>query len=131
MRYRNPYVILGLPFGAPREDANIAFAVRAKRLRHRKDAASRTRLTDLTWALNQIDESLKRPDASMDIYRIPADPDLFTSTATGLFSPPPEPLPARPADLPAALEGARINAAHQLLRHLLLLQSRHVGLPNP
>ena len=31
---RNPYVILGIPFGASRAEANAAFARRAQALKH-------------------------------------------------------------------------------------------------
>ena len=53
MRHRNPYIILGIPFGSSREQANIAFARRARPLR-RKGPEARTQMTDLTWALNRL-----------------------------------------------------------------------------
>jgi hypothetical protein len=89
METRNPYLILGLPFGSSREEANIAFARKAKRLR-RAGERGKAELTDLTWALNQIDEVIANPALALEIYRIPADPTAFHSEGVGLFSPPPE-----------------------------------------
>lgn len=130
MKHRNPYVILGLPFGSSREEANVAFARKAKALR-RQANLGRDALTDLTWALNQIDEALKHPDSAMHIYRIPADPDAFLSSGTGIFSPPPERLPARAADRSAALEELRRQAARQYLNVLLAARAKQVGIPLP
>lgn len=86
---RNPYLILGLPFGASRDEANVAFARRGRVLRRQGDAG-KAELMELTWALNQIDEALADPDSAIDIYRIPADPNAFDPEGRGLFTPPPE-----------------------------------------
>src|ERR1700727_1939597 len=70
---RNPYVILGIPFGSSRARANVAFARKARSLR-RAGAAGHDALTDLTWALQQIDEAIRNPAAALELYRIPANP---------------------------------------------------------
>jgi hypothetical protein len=130
MRQRNAYVLLGLPFGASREEANVAFARKARALR-RAGPEGHEQLTDLTWALNQIDEALANPAAAMHIYRIPADPDAFTASGAGLFAPSPESLPAQPGDRAAAYAEVRAVAAHDYLRHLVGLRAQVTGLPNP
>jgi hypothetical protein len=93
-RDRNPYLLLGVDFGTSREAANVAFARKARALR-RAGPEGRERLTELTWALNQIDEALVDPERAIDVYRIPADPDAFDPDGSGLFRPPPERLERR------------------------------------
>jgi hypothetical protein len=127
---RTPYLILGIPFGSSRDDANIAFARRAKSLR-RAGAAGRDLLTDLTWALNQIDEGLRHPEAAMEIYRIPADPAALSSAGSGVLMPPPEALPPRPADQATARQRLQRDAAQEFLRYLVQLHAGTVPLPRP
>jgi hypothetical protein len=127
---RNPYVILGIPFGSSREEANIAFARRARPLR-RLGPAGRSQMTDLTWALNQVDEGISHPEAAMEIYRIPADPDAFTVQGTGALAPPPETLPRRAGEPRAALDQLRAAAALEYLRYLVLLRATQVQPPAP
>lgn len=117
---RNPYMILGIPFGSSRAEANVAFARKAKALR-RGGPDGIDQLTELTWALHQIDEAIRHPAAAMELYRIPADPELFRShCGEGVLRPPPESLPARPGDRVADLAGLRLRAAHEYLRHLVV-----------
>jgi len=130
MRQRNPYVILGIPFGSSREEANIAFARKARALRQ-AGAAGRAQMTDLTWALNQCDEGLSHPEAAMEIYRIPADPEAFTVTGAGVFAPAPEPLAPVGGDAEAALTQLCDAAAVEYLRYLLLLRADQVQIPQP
>ncbi len=125
---RNPYVILGIPFGASRAQANLAFATRAKSLR-RRGREGIDQLTDLTWALQQIDDVIRDPAAAMGCYRIPADPEVFTGAGAGVLRPPPERLAARPGDRDAALEQLRQAAAGQYLRQLVSI--RAAGLTPP
>lgn len=133
MSHRNPYLLLGIPFGSSRAEANIAFARKARPLR-RLGEAGRDQLTELTWALNQIDEALGHPEAAMEIYRIPADPGAFAAAGTGVLTPPPEPMPRRQDD-PAAVAAAEAAlvaaAAHEFLHYLVLLRSGQVALPAP
>jgi hypothetical protein len=127
---RNPYVILGIPFGSSREEANIAFARKARQLR-RLGTEGRGRMTDLTWALNQVDEGIRHPDAAMEIYRIPADPEAFTVRAAGVLAPPPETMPRHSGDPQAALDEVRAAAALEYLRYLVLLRADQVQPPAP
>lgn len=130
MTQRNPYVILGVPFGATREQANIAFARAARPLR-RLGAAGRDRMTDLTWALNQIDEAIREPEAALWLYRIPADPGLLSPSGTGEFAPAPRRFGRRTGDSSAAVADLRRAAAQEFLRHLLTLQAGRVRAPHP
>ena len=123
---RNPYLILGVPFGASREQATAAFVRRARPLRRGGPAAT-DELTDLTWALNQIDELLKAPDEVMDVYRVPADRAAFAAEGPGVLRPGPEQLAARASDRDAALLELRRAAALDLLRGLVRLQSSRIA----
>ena len=84
---RNPYVILGIPFGATRAEANAAFARKARSLR--RDGADLDQMTDLTWALQRIDVAIRDPATAMELYRIPADPEAFQGEGDGVLRPPP------------------------------------------
>lgn len=86
-RDRNPYVALGIEFGASRDEANLAFARRARPL---KRSGAHDALVELTWALNQIDEAIVRPEIALEFYRVPADPEAFNAASHGLFAPAPE-----------------------------------------
>lgn len=128
MDRRNPYIILGIPFGASREEANVAFARKAKALRRK--ASARLALTDLTWALNQVDEAIQHPERELGIYRVPADPNAYTVPAAGVFNPPPERMPVHP-DADAALAGLQAASAHELLVRLVALHRDAAGTPPP
>jgi hypothetical protein len=130
MRQRNPYLILGIPFGASRQQANAAYVRKARQCR-RLGEAGRDQLTDLTWALNQIDEALLHPEASMEIYRIPADPDAFTVTGEGVLAPPPEQLSPVGGDRAAAEEDLAASAAHDVLRALVRVRAAGLNAPPP
>jgi hypothetical protein len=126
---RNPYIVLGIAFGASRDDATKAFLRRTKSLR-RLGAAGRALHTDLTAALREIEDRPEHPDAVMAPYRVPADPDGAIGDATGVFNPPPEPVPI-PGGSPDGADAARIDAAHEYLRHLIRLRARRLGPPAP
>lgn len=125
---RNPYLILGIPFGASREEAQKAFAKRARPLRRQGDAGHNA-LTELTWALNQVDEALLDPSAAVDVYRIPADPHAFDASETGSFSPGPELISRRHADVEAALLNLQDRASNELLIAVLTATSSAAELP--
>lgn len=84
---QNPYVILGVPFGASRDVATAAFALKAFDLDHEADEAV---LTRLTWALNQIEEVVKDPETALHLYRVPADLGATEPDDYGILHPLPE-----------------------------------------
>jgi hypothetical protein len=130
MERRNPYLILGIPFGAPRDEATRAFLRRTKSLR-RLGAAARPLHTDLTWALKEIEERPEPAAAAMSPYRVPGDPGV--ERGTGVFDPPPETFPETPAAgaLACDLDAVRADAAHEYLRHLIRLRAGRIGPPAP
>lgn len=130
---RNPYVILGIPYGANRDVATRAFARKAKGKRRTRgsDSAGTGELTNLTWALNQISEHIRDPRTAVDVYRIPADPSALEATGTGVLRPPAE-LMARTtassdAEWARLLDAARdeaVAALHEEIANTAVLPTR-------
>jgi len=125
---RNQYVILGIDFGASRPEANSAFVRRARAVRR---GTADGDLTDLTWALNRIDEADRDPALDLGVYRVPADPGVFVPGGAGLLRPGPEKLAARGGDREAALAALCEQAALEHLRSLVLLRGSRMDPPNP
>jgi hypothetical protein len=126
MDNRNPYLILGLPFGATREQATVAFARRSKALR---TGGGRGDLAELTWALQRIEAAPADPAAVMDVYRLPADPAVFADPGPGVLAPPPVPLGAIVGDREAALADLARGARLDLLRYLVFVHAGRVEAP--
>ncbi len=90
---RNPFLILGVDFGASADEASAAFAKAARRLRRDPDATYS--LEDATWALHAIEQAEVDPVHAVDHYRVPADPGLFVGIDALLE----EPIPMGPSDM--------------------------------
>lgn len=103
---RNPYVMLGIPFGSPRDVATRAFARKAKGQRRARANQAKSDLTDLTWALNQVSEAINDPQTVLNVYRVPADPAALEPVGDGVLRPGPELMPRTTADSEA--EWARL-----------------------
>lgn len=112
---RNPYVVLGVPFGTSRDVATAAFARKARRLRRQSGGAEL--LTDLTWALNQIEEAIDDPQTAIHLYRVPADPEALTSDSTGVLNPAPEAMGRTSPESTQALQAFRKDALAEALTH--------------
>jgi len=84
---RNPYVMLGVPFGASDRDARSGFSRATRRLRQNHDAEYSQE--DLTWALHQIEQLITHPEQAFGIYRIPAVKRDSDEAAHGVFNPAP------------------------------------------
>ena len=93
MSDRNPYVMLGIPYGAPRDVATRAFARRAKGQRRKRVDEDSAALTDLTWALNQVSENIRDPRTALSVYRVPADARALDPIGEGVLRPGPERMP--------------------------------------
>ena len=124
---QNAYVTLGIPFGASRDVASHAFAGRAKSLRRRPGGMEK--LTQLTWALNQVTDVLRDPDAAVDVYRVPADPSALEPDGDGVLRPPPEPM-ARGAETTQATHDAlRLQVAGEAVRYVVSDVGDRLSLP--
>src|SRR4051794_10284862 len=94
MDRRNPYVILGVPYGASRGEARRAAARRTRELRQREEAQYSTE--DITWALHQVEQVIDDAASAVEVFRVPAAPGILDApSGRGLFHPPAEPLPRR------------------------------------
>lgn len=102
---RNPFLVLGLPYGADRESALAAFAARSKRAR--REPGFPYSVDDLTWALNQLEGEVVNPATELDVFRIPANPSTLTPPGgPGVLRLRPEPIERRTA--PATTEEINI-----------------------
>jgi hypothetical protein len=114
---RNPYLILGVDFGASSDEARRAFAHAARRIRRSGGVWD---VEDLNWALHEVEALESNPADGVDLYRVPADKAVFDPAGEGLFRPAPVPLARRTeADDAAALAATRALAARELDELLL------------
>lgn len=97
---RNPYLLLGIDYGSPPGEAKRAFARAARELK-RGAARKSFERADLSWALNEIEHAIGDPEAHIDYVRVPANPELYEWSGSGLLSPDPY-LPARATTVPVA-----------------------------
>jgi hypothetical protein len=116
---RNPYVILGVPFGASGEEARAGFARISRRLR--QDDESPYSKEDLTWALHQVEQIITNPALAVEVYRIPASPSALTTSDVGVFSPAPHRLPRRTAPSSEEWEAVMRDAISRALRRELAI----------
>ena len=92
---RNPYLILGIDHGTEAEDAAAAFARAVRRIRSSSEHAYS--IEDVTWALHQIEQADVGPQASLDTYRVPADPAVYFDAVLDEVLPPVPLQPATPS----------------------------------
>jgi hypothetical protein len=87
---RNPYLILGLDFASTPAEATAAFARLSRRLRRAESGTAFT-LEDATWALHEIEQAAADPEASIGVYRVPANPGVYeVPSGPGILSLEPE-----------------------------------------
>ena len=111
---RNPYIILGVDYGADKSAAAVGFAQATRRIRN--DPSGPFSLEDATWALHQVEQAAEDPSNSVGWYRVPADPEAYGFGAEeGILRPAPINLPRRSTDSTAAI---RELQAEVLERHL-------------
>lgn len=84
---RNPYLLLGVDYGCPPDAARKSFARAARRIRRAPTSAVTTE--DLTWALHEVQARESDPFDDVSVFRVPADPEVFTPSGDGLFAPAP------------------------------------------
>lgn len=97
----NPYVVLRVEWGTAPDEAQIAFARRARGLRRAPGGVEM--LQELTRALNEIDEIAKDPRRAVGVFRIPSDPSAFIPPGLGALRPPPEKMGRHSAESSAEL----------------------------
>lgn len=127
---RNPYIVLGIPFGSGEAEARTGFAGASRRLRQLDDALYT--IEDLTWALHQVEQIIEEPTKAFNVYRVPADPDATTIERPGVFSPLPEPI-ARETEPPndEELQALKTRAIQELVRDALKTELASIPIPRP
>lgn len=123
---RNPYVILGVPYGASRGEARRAAARRTRVLRQREGSPYSTE--DVTWALHQVEQVIDDADSAVEVFRVPAAPGILDApSGRGLFHPPAEPLPRRSVQLTEEeYSGLRHAAIAAVSRDVITKLGQHV-----
>lgn len=116
---RNPYLILGVDYGASKDDARRA----AARVLRKLKSASNSPYTaeDVTWALHEVEHVNDDPEAGVTIFRVPASPGLLAmKPSKGIFAPPPRPEPrSSPPSSDEDLQRIASSALVELASHLL------------
>lgn len=78
---RSPYIVLGVRFGATKDEAQRAFARATRRVRRDGDVPFDAE--DLNWALHAIEQRIEDPATSIDDYRMPANPEAYEIPSGG------------------------------------------------
>jgi len=112
-RRRDPYVILSLQHGAPRDRIGRAFARASVAIRQGR---SSWQLEDLTWAKQEAERAAEDPEVAEGYLRLPANPEaLELQGGSSLLTPVSTPLsrrtlPLQPEDI-ARIEQDVLNEA--------------------
>jgi hypothetical protein len=116
---RNPYLILGLNYGASKDDARRAAARVLRKLRSTPDSLYTTE--DVTWALHEVEHVNDDPEAGVNIFRVPVSKSSFDlSPSEGLFAPPSRPEPrSSPSSTDEDLQRLAAGATAELASTLL------------
>jgi hypothetical protein len=110
--HRNPYLMLGVDYGTPPDQARRSFAKAAKRVR--RASGSPITKEDLTWALHQIESRDTDPFDLVTEFRVPANSEVYDQGGAGLFRPPPRPLDRRTETTEADRDVVRTGLADEL-----------------
>jgi hypothetical protein len=81
---RNPYVILGIDYGANLSEARRAFVKRVRRVKGESDPTFTE--DEVTAALHQLEQIARDPENAVEVYRVPGNPAVFREPSTGLFA---------------------------------------------
>lgn len=110
---RNPYLILGLDFGASPQQAQAAFAKLSRKLR--RETSGPYQIEDATWALHEIEHAATDPDVNLAVFRVPANPDAYRyQPADGVLTVAPQNLPRRTGSSEAAVARLRADVAEEI-----------------
>ncbi len=127
---RNPYVILGIPFGVGEAEARTGFAKASRRLRQDDDA--RYTMEDLTWALHQVEQIIEEPANALNVYRVPADSDAVSIDRPGVFNPRPERIGrATEPRTNEERQALKTRAIREIVRDALRTELASIPIPTP
>lgn len=116
---RNPYLMLGVDYGASREEVTAAYTRRSRVAR--ADSGYPYSIDDLVWALDEIegiDGTGAVPAAGAQsaalVFRVPADPSVYEPPpGPGLLRPEPVPLRRRSRPAPRSEIAGLVNDARR------------------
>lgn len=114
---RNPYLVLGVPYGTTESAARRAFAKAAKRAK--RDKTFPYTHEDLTAALHEISQIGHDSASDLRFYRVPVTAATGTSEP-GVLNPGPEPMARRAPTTDADREALRQAVVAELTSVLLL-----------
>jgi hypothetical protein len=89
----NPYVILGIDYGASLSEARKAFVRRVRAVKVEPEPIYSE--DEVTAALHQLEQIARDPENAVEVYRIPGNPAVFEESVGGLLSFEPAPLARR------------------------------------
>jgi hypothetical protein len=112
---RNPYIVLGIDFGTPVDEAKKAFASASRRLRRHPDPPFS--MEDVTAAEREV-QDLTDPAGSIGIFRVPADPGAYEVDGSG------ELLSLVPRNLARQAGTTGQSSAHDLNARLLAVNAQ-------
>jgi hypothetical protein len=116
---RNPYLVLGVDYGASREEVTAAYTRRSRVAR--ADSGYPYSIDDLVWALDEI-EGIDRSgavaatgaQAAALVFRVPADASVYEPPpGPGLLRPEPVPLRRRSRPAPRTEIAGLVNDARR------------------
>lgn len=117
---RNPYLVLGVDYGAPHDEVTAAYARRSRIAR--ADGGAPYTIDDLVWALDEIERlnGTTQVAGSAGIqgaavtFRVPADPTVYEPPpGPGLLRPEPVPLRRRTRPAPRTEIAGLVNDARR------------------
>lgn len=124
---RNPYFILGIDYGASRDQARKASGRVIRRVRREPDALYG--IEDVTWALHQVEQAIDNPESAIDYFRVPANPALFSEAEGPSLDLPPTPMArTTSAPTPEELADLRSQALGEALEAFICASAEHIDL---
>jgi hypothetical protein len=116
---RNPYLVLGVDYGASREEVTAAYTRRSRVAR--ADSGYPYSIDDLVWALDEIEgihgngaTSAAGAQSAALVFRVPADPSVYEPPpGPGLLRPEPVPLRRRSRPAPRTEIAGLVNDARR------------------
>ena len=124
---RNPWLVLGLDYGADVSQAAPAMARRLHAIRAETDPSYDRK--DLVWALNMIERIRAGTESDLEYLRLPSPewPPNLPDGATGLFRPPPAALPRSTPPVTAQAAAELDHLARAFLRSVAEQLSQHLS----
>jgi hypothetical protein len=119
---RNPYLILGLPYGSARENAAPAYARAMRRVRRAPDN-SPYRLEDLGWALHELEHNTDDPASDLRYLRVPAVPEAYALEGADEV---PTPRPRAKLPTPAPVQETQVAPEAPLLTGVIATLAQSV-----